>query len=669
MREFKFIRGKYTNENIFNTDETSDCLFAYDSKGDLVPFIEKNDKDFQENFVGLSSGDRISEIYTFRPSQFNISAQKESAGHYSFNFKADEDVYDGSRQFPTNVIEKAEIRIKAQTKAEYNTTFGLPLLNLDDTTRRETLTTFTFNRDKTFTRNLIFKVSGHLNERGYVKAQDAVDAAFPVSDGKINYTENGSNKISGIFNDGKKQSKTPFETRNVAAASLTLSTSDKSVGVASKYKAPTGFAILDTRFESSIDFSDQLGTIDLYREYDKYYVSAEDSDAVNATTAFVGEGDKFELNGSFYTVDSTPSINKNYYYIEESSSVSNNDVIVKRVSNATTATYSALGLNDTLVDYDSKMIPTIYENVKLTTDAQVKAFKTLSKSFTLGNNEVVFCKIGSNNYYTKYTSGSFSINYSLKDTSGAVVKDVNYNAVSKGWSIAGHEIKDGNDNTVSDIVKYNKSNPDCYVTIDSPTTRQSIYKAVPVEKQTTYSLNTNYVAVAKETPTIVVKTEKLINKIFIDDNSIILRENGAIDNPNNYEYYLKYDAKVYGLNSSITVQDRGNLLVKGYAASYNGLYVFENESLRSVVDNDLSAGGTLNVYTSNQHNIVNGGVYDNDATDTKDYVMLSGEWRQTAIDSSNTSVRDSDNTISPIITNNVLRLLTDDIEVNATQSD
>jgi len=117
------------------------------------------------------------------------------------------------------------------------------------------------------------------------------------------------------------------------------------------------------------------------------------------------------------------------------------------------------------------------------------------------------------------------------------------------------------------------------------------------------------------------------------------------------------------------VQSRGNLLVKGYAESYNGLYVFENGSLRSVAYGDLTAGGTLNVYTSDDHNIVNGGVYDNDAEDKNDYVMFSTEWKQTAINKSNTSVRDSDNIISPIITKNVLRLLTDDIAVNATQSD
>lgn len=666
MREFKFIRGKYTDENIFNTDETNNCLFAYDSEGNLVQFIEKNNKDFQDKFARLSS-DRLSEIYTFRPSQFKISAQKESAGHYSFNFKADEDVYDGSRQFPADVIKNAETRIKAKTEAEFDTTSKLPLLNLNGNAERQTLTTFKFNNDKTFTRNLVFKVSGHLNERGYTVAQDAVDAAFPVSGGKINYAENESNKVSGIFNNGKKQSETPFETRSVAPASLTLSKSNTAIGVASTYNAPKGFAILDTQFKSSVGFSDQLKTINLYKEYDKYYVSATDGGAVNAITQFVGTGNKFKLNESLYQIDNNPSISENYYYIEDVSSVSNNDVIVKSVSDA--ATYSLLGDSDTLVKSgaSSSLGFNIIPNNKTFSATEAVAFNSASKSITLGENKVAFCRVGSR--YVKCDAGTnFSIRYSGIDSEGGVVNVIT--TVAEKWTITGHTIIITNsEDEVTDVVVYDISNPDCYVTIGNPTAIQPIYKAVPVKKQTTYSLNTGYVAVANETPTVAVKAEDHTDKVFISDASIKLRNNATIDNPNNYEYYLQYNAKSYSLNSSIAVQSRDNLLVKGYAESYNGLYVFENKSLRSVVDNDLTADGTLNVYTSKDHNIVNSGVYDNDAKDTKDYVMFSDEWRQTAINSKNASVRDSDNMISPIITEDTLRLLTDDIVVNATQSD
>lgn len=666
MREFKFIRGKYTDENIFNSDEINDCLFAYDSEGDLVQFTEKNDKDFQDKFARLSSDNRLSEIYTLRPSQFKISAQKESAGHYSFNFNANEKVYDGSRQFPTDVIENAETYIKTHTEADFDTASKLPLLNLTGDSERQTLTNFTFNKTKHFTRNLVFKVSGHLNERGYTVAQDAVDAAFPVSDGKINYAENESNKVSGIFNNGKKQSKTSFETRSVAAASLTLPTSDTNIGVASKYNAPTGFAILDTQFKSSVNFSDQLRTINLYKEYNKYYVSAADSVAVNATTSFVGDGEKFKLNESLYQIDNTPDINEDLYYIEEVSSVSNNDVIVKSVPNATTTTYSSLDDNDTLVKSgnSSNLGFDIFPNGTITA-TDVAVFNSKSKVITLDENKVAFCRVGSN--YVKYNAGdSFSIQYS-GEIGGEPVDNITN--VAEGYVISGYTIIDKNENAVTDIVVYDISNPDCYVTINSPAEVQPIYKVVPVEKRTTYSLNTGYVAVADETPTVAVKAEDRTDKVFINGDSILYNNNAVIDNPDNYEYYLEYNATAYGLNSRITVQSRGNLLVKGCATSYDGLYVFENGSLRDVVDNDLTAGGTLNVYTSDQHNIVCDGVYDNDAADTKDYVMFSEQWRQTAINSKNASVRDSDNIISPIITNSVLRLLADDIEVNATQSD
>ena len=94
MREFKFIRGIYTNENIFNSDEPEDCWFACDTNGDDVLFTTQTNEDFQERFVRLSS-ERLSELYTIRPSQFKAYANKTNDSSYSFHYKLDDKVYDG----------------------------------------------------------------------------------------------------------------------------------------------------------------------------------------------------------------------------------------------------------------------------------------------------------------------------------------------------------------------------------------------------------------------------------------------------------------------------------------------------------------------------------------------------------------------------------------------
>ena len=203
MREFKFIRGKYTNENIFNTDETSNCLFAYDSGCELVPFNEKNNYVFQQRFL---SPDRISKVYTFRPNQFTISATKEGE-NYSFTFKANKKTYDDSEDVPQTVIEAAELYIKSKTTSIIKTKNNVPKLNLEGNPIEKTTVEFTFD-NKTFTRNLVFKVSGTLKESGYLLANGKNITAYS----NINDTKT---EISGVFYNGRLQSIVQSQSKDV----------------------------------------------------------------------------------------------------------------------------------------------------------------------------------------------------------------------------------------------------------------------------------------------------------------------------------------------------------------------------------------------------------------------------------------------------------------------
>lgn len=203
MREFKFIRGKYTNENIFNTDEISNCLFAYDSECVPVSFDEKNNYNFQQRFL---SPDRISEVYTFRPNQFTISATKE-VNNYSFTFKANEMTYDNSEIIPENVRKAAEEYIKSGTSAIIITTDSVPKLNLEGNTIEKTTVEFTFG-EKTFTRNLVFKVSGTLKESGYLLANgESITAYSDIA--------NTDNPKTGVFYNGHFQIKVQSQSKDV----------------------------------------------------------------------------------------------------------------------------------------------------------------------------------------------------------------------------------------------------------------------------------------------------------------------------------------------------------------------------------------------------------------------------------------------------------------------
>lgn len=245
MREFKFIRGIYTNENIFNTDEISNCLFAYDSKGELVSFNEVNNDAFQQKFL---SSDRISKIYTFRPSQFTISATKEGES-YPFTFVANEMTYDNSENIPENVRKAAESYIESQTIANIKTINKVPKLNIEGNPIEKTTVEFTFDK-KTFTRNLVFKVSGKLNESGYLLANGETTAYSDITD--------DSSKKSGVFYNGHFQSKVSSKQKDVILDPLEVSNADN-LNIATSYTPKDGFIfVVNGQIKSSVDYSDNL---------------------------------------------------------------------------------------------------------------------------------------------------------------------------------------------------------------------------------------------------------------------------------------------------------------------------------------------------------------------------------------------------------------------------
>ena len=246
MREFKFIRGIYTNENIFNTDEISNCLFAYNSEGELVSFNEANNDGFQQRFL---SPDRISKIYTFRPSQFTISATKER-DNYPFTFIANTKTYDDSEEVPQKVIEAAESYIKSGTTSIIKTKDKVPKLNLEGNTIEKTTVEFTFDK-KTFTRNLVFKVSGTLNESGYLLANgENITAYSDITDTK--------SAKQGAFYNGHFQSKVSSQQKDVILNPLEVSNAED-LNIATSYTPNDGFIfVVNGQIKSGVDYSDNL---------------------------------------------------------------------------------------------------------------------------------------------------------------------------------------------------------------------------------------------------------------------------------------------------------------------------------------------------------------------------------------------------------------------------
>ena len=338
MREFKFIRSIYTNENIFNTDEISNCWFAYRNDAIPVEFTEKNNKKFQDTFIELSSPDRISKIYTFRPSQFTISATKEG-DDYPFTFIANKMTYDNSENIPENVIEAAEAYIKNNTAIAIGSN-GKPALNLKDSTSEDkTKIKFTFNNTKTFTRNFVFNVTGHLKERGYILADGAsVNEAYPTDEkGVIDFGNNGDTAISNkTFKDGLLQKEVlPIQKTVISTVKITVTDENyNNLGIAMSYEPGNGFKLVlgDRQIVDSLGYSDNLN----FFLYSKTAPESDDSVTDNGTTYYrVGQCTVKPRDENIIVKNYAKSYENNYIFDSATSSfkpVENENLSIDRIN-------------------------------------------------------------------------------------------------------------------------------------------------------------------------------------------------------------------------------------------------------------------------------------------------------------------------------------------------
>ena len=337
MREFKFIRSLYKDENIFSTYEKSSCLFAYDKNGDIVDFDTKNDKTFQKRFADLSNEQRLSEIYTLKPNQFTVGATGDPGGSYSFAFTANTKVEDGSTDFPEKVKTSAEKNLNENTTETYNTINSKPKLNLTGKAAEKTGVTFTFG-EKNFTRNFVFNVTGYLKERGYILANGAnVNEVYPT-DGKgvIDFGNNGDTAISNkTFKDGLLQKEVFPIQKTVISKSVTVTnTNYENLEIGVSYTPEDGFKLVvgDRQIVNSLGYSDNLN----FFLYSKTAPESDDSVTDNGTTYYrVGQCTVKLRDENIIVKNYKESYKNNYIFDSATSSfkpVENENLSIDRIN-------------------------------------------------------------------------------------------------------------------------------------------------------------------------------------------------------------------------------------------------------------------------------------------------------------------------------------------------
>lgn len=708
MREFKFIRGKYTNENIFNSDETKACLFAYDRDGGLVQFTEKNNKEFQDKFAGLSSDDRLSEIYTLRPSQFTVSAKQESTG-FDFTYKADPTAFDDDAKIPEAVRNNAESYIKSNTEVIFDTgDKHLPNLNFEDSSEIvKTPTTFKFNdnnNSKEFSKNLIFKITGKVRERGYTTAQGENITAYPKSDGKIDFGgKTGTNAKSGTFYQGVWQKIAATKTGTIYRNTATVSTKG-SLTLAKNYVASDGYRFIkDGSFETDIPYKDGL-SFKLYEGVSGYLTEADADKAVTITKTFNSSAAKYILNSSKeYELCSSAGADDDvtYYLIQDGSSASKTKL---RKSSSNPEKYSAISGNDYYF-VDSKVsrsfealgFKSVATYLPTTTSTPTT---TLQENKNVGANKVAFTKANGNWQavsstdkitaklfttvvvgnisqkknlikITKNANNTYQLYYTVQDfvtaTSGNVLNVIGIDYYYGNTLL--NDYREFNATTAESRTVFIKlSSLDKIINNNGGAVDDSDFGIIHTPSvavvNTSYQIKNSYVAYDKN--------ETLTELIDGSQQQAYKRNEGkevTSIGSTNYDFYYINSGIAYMLKGNCNAPTRdANQFVEGYANSYKNYYIFKNNKLSNILATDLSDKDTITYYESKDHHIVGNGVYD-DNDDGKTYVMFSeNNWVEgIAINSENTLVNEN-NVPSPNTTEDVLRFITE-VEVNATQSD
>lgn len=694
MREFKFIRGKYTNENIFNSDETKACLFAYDRDGGLVQFTEKNNKEFQDKFAGLSSGDRLSEIYTLRPSQFTVSAKQESTG-FDFTYKADQTAFDDDAEIPEAVRNNAESYIKSNTEVTFDTgDKHLPILNFKDSNNIEkTPTIFKFNNDKEFSKNLIFKITGKVKERGYATAHGENITAYPMSDGKIDFGgKTGTNAKDGTFCQGVLQTAALTEIGTIYRNTATISAKG-GLTLAKNYIADDGYRFIkDGSFETDIPYQDGL-SFKLYEGVSGYLTKADADKAVTITKAFDSSAAKYILNSSneyerYSSANASDAVQ--YYLIQDGSSAS--ETKLKEDPNTSPQTYSIIDGDDYY--FVDSTIPRDIEALGFKTIENYEsatAKMSLQETKDVGNNKVAFIKNDENwlvvnptdtitkKYFITVENQKIYLNdiikngnvYDLTTSDGHTITLASLNTLESESYYNGTLFNDYREFTASSaasqafFIKFSSLDKIVNNSAVDGSDFGNIYTPSVAVVNTTYTLKNNYVAYDKnETLTELIDGSQ--NQAYKRNE----REEVTSIGSTNYNFYYINSGTAYMLKGDCNVGTRANnQFVEGYAASYENYYIFKNGMLSNISAADLSGKNTITYYESKNHHIVGNGVYDDDDDDSKTYVMFSdNDWVEDIdINSKNTLVNE-DNVPSPITTDSVLRFITE-VEVNATQSD
>lgn len=209
-KEFKFIKGLYTNKNLFDDEIVNESLIILDSNSVQVVPSAIDDANTQSQLINASN-DNVCKLYTITPSQITMSGSlsKGDVSRYEFTPNVNKRCENDDEEIPDNVKTKAEQYLKNDLTADWSNLEVDSIGIGKSTSPSYTVVNFEYN-NKEFTKDLRFRVEGYVTKKSLknLNKNDICTFNDPVyiydSDNKAYRRYNNEIKFT-LFTDGRKQ--------------------------------------------------------------------------------------------------------------------------------------------------------------------------------------------------------------------------------------------------------------------------------------------------------------------------------------------------------------------------------------------------------------------------------------------------------------------------------
>lgn len=225
-KEFKFIKGLYTNKNLFDDEIVNESLIILDSNSVQVAPSAIDDANTQSQLINASN-DNVCKLYTITPSQITMSGSlsKGDVSIYEFTPNVNKRCENDDEEIPDNVKTKAEQYLKNDLTANWSNLEVDSIGIGKNTSPSYTVVNFEYN-NKEFTKDLRFRVEGYVTKKSLknLNKNDICTFNDPVyiydSNNKAYRRYNNEIKFT-LFTNGRKQKPkitlyhTPMQTADV----------------------------------------------------------------------------------------------------------------------------------------------------------------------------------------------------------------------------------------------------------------------------------------------------------------------------------------------------------------------------------------------------------------------------------------------------------------------